>query len=154
MVLAPDNTRPPVNPKKKKEEHGKDHGHSSWRHGERDRVTERVTITLNPYEQDANLSTRPSQVRDAIVELCSRTLILGKRMASDLMKRDKNATELDSLHSLLEEPVANLQLTLDGNNDLLAKNQNLEAEMNNWKNLHANAERARKELAAKADKEI
>jgi len=51
-------------------------------------------------------------------------------MASDLMRRDKNATELDSLHSQLEESAANLQSTLNENNNLLARNQNLEAWMN------------------------
>jgi len=35
MVSTPNSTRPPINPKKRKEEHGKDRGRSSRRHGER-----------------------------------------------------------------------------------------------------------------------
>jgi len=108
-----------INPKKRKEEHGKDWGKASRCHGDRSperspkqgrgvggsssdpdflghdlRVAEKVSIKLNPYRQDAYLSACPSQVHDAFMELCSRTLVLGKRMASDLMKRDKNVTAL------------------------------------------------------------
>jgi len=123
-------TSRPVNPKKRKEDHGKDCGRSSWRHGERFssgrspkrgqlpgglgasgpdflghelNVAEKVNIMLNPYQQDAYLSARPSKVHDAFMELCSQTLVLGKRMASDLMKRDKNAAEVEGLRVKLDE---------------------------------------------------
>jgi len=132
VVSGPDTNRPPVNPKKRsKDDHGKDRGRSSRCHGERSssskspkrgrgvggssssdldffshdlRVAEGVTVTLNPFKQDS-LSARPSQVHDAFMELCSRTLILGKRMASDLLKRDKNAVEVEGLCSQSEKPL-------------------------------------------------
>jgi len=108
MPVAEGN-RPPINPKKRKE----DRGRSSRHHRERSslgkspkrgraaggssstdpkfldhdlQVAEKVTIKLNPYEQDAYLLAHPSQVHDALMGLCSRTLVLGKRIASDLMK--------------------------------------------------------------------
>ena len=113
-------------------------------------VAKGVTITLNPYEQDPY----DLQVYDAFIKLCSRTLVLDKFMAFDLMRRDKNATELDSLRSQLEESITNLQSALNENNNLLARNQNLKVEMNNWKILCAKAERVGKKLSMKADEEI
>ena len=103
MVAAPEGNRPSINSKNRKEDHGKDHGRSSRRHGEcsssgkspkRGRVVGgRVQLTLiswvttckwmkrsQSYEQDAYLSARPFQVHDAFMELCLRTLVLGKRM--------------------------------------------------------------------------
>jgi len=179
VVSGPDATRPPVNPKKRtKDDHGKDQGRYSRRHGELSsgkspkrgrgvggsssggldffshdlRVADGVT--LNPYEQDYFLSARPSQVHDAFMELCSRTLVLGKRMASDLLKRDKSAAKVESLRSQLEDSTAKLQLVLEGNNSLLGKNKDLEAEVNHWKGLCAKAERNGREVADKADEEI
>lgn len=61
---------------------------------------------------------------------------------------------MDSLCSQLEELIANLKSTLDEYNGLLDRNQHLEFEMNHWKNLCTEAERAGKKLAMKADKEI
>ena len=107
-------------------------------------MAEGMTITLNPYEQDAYLSARPSQVHDVFMELCSRILIIGKRVTSNMMKRDKNPTKLDSLCSQLEESASNLQSALSENNNLLARNQNLEAKINHWKNLCTEAERVSK----------
>jgi len=75
-------------------------------------------------------------------------------MASDLMKRDKNVVEVESLRSQLEESAANLQSALEGNNDLLAKNKNLEDEVNQWKSVCVEAERTEREVAEKADEEI
>jgi len=139
VVSASESNRPPMNPKKRtKKDHEKDHGRYSRCHGERSssgksprrdhmvwgssstdpdflghlQVVERVTITLNPYEQGAHLSARPSQIHYAFMELCSQTLVLDKRMASDLMKKDKNVVELDSLRAQLEESTTNLQSAL------------------------------------------
>lgn len=120
VVATPEGNRPPINSKNMKEGHGKDHGRSSRRHREcsslgkspkRGRVAGgRVQLTLiswvttckwirrsQPYKQDAYLLARPFQVHDAFMELCLCTLVLGKRMALDLMKQDKNVVELDNL---------------------------------------------------------
>jgi len=88
------------------------------------------------------------------MELCSRTLILGKRMASDLMKRDKSAAEVESLRSQLEESASKLQSTLEENNNQSAKNKDLEANNNHWKRLCAEAKRTGREATEKADEEI
>jgi len=158
VVLGPDTSCPPVNPKKRtNDDHGKDRGRSSRRHGEHSslgkfpkrgrgvggssssdldffshdlRVSEGVRVTLSPYEQDSFLSARPSQVHDAFMELYSRTLVLGKRMTFDLMKRDESAAEVESLRSQLEDSAAKLQSTFEENNNLLAKNKDLEANIN------------------------
>jgi len=45
-------------------------------------------------------------------------------------------------------------MTLEGNNDLLAKNKNLEVEVNQWKSLCVEAERTGRDVAEKADEEI
>ncbi|KAK7382366.1 hypothetical protein VNO80_01217 [Phaseolus coccineus] len=176
-VPAAEAVRPPSNPKRRKEDRGK----SSRRHGERSssgrspkrgrltggpsssgpdflghelNVAEKVSIKLNPYQQDAYLSARPSQVHDAFMELCSRTLVLGKRMASDLMKRDKNAAEVRVLQGKLDESSANLQSALAENTNLLSLNLNLEAEMRKWREKCELAERTGREVAVKADEEI
>ena len=171
----------PTNPKKRKEDHGKDPGKSSRRHGERSssgrspkrgrlpggpsssgpdflghdlNVAEKVSIMLNPYQQDAYLSARPSQVHDAFMELCSRTLVLGKQMVSDLMKRDKNAVEVEGLRTKLNESSASLKTKLTENATLLAQKEALEAEVARWKEKSELAERAGKEVAEKADNEV
>ena len=146
-VPAAETTRPP-NPKKRKEDHGKDCGKSSRCHGDRSssgkspkrgrlaggssssdpdflghelNVAEKVTVKLNPYQQDAYLSVRPSQMHDAFMELCSRTLVLGKRMASDLMERDKNVAEVEGLRVKLDESASKLQSVLTENTTLSAR---------------------------------
>jgi len=164
-------------PKKRKEDRGK----SSRRHGERSssgrspkrgqlpggpsssgpdflghdlNVAEKVNIMLNPYQQDAYLSARPSQVHDAFMELCSRTLVLGKRMASDLMKRDKNAAEVERLRAKLNESSASLKTKLSENATLLAQKEALEVEVARWKEKFELAERTGREVAEKADNEV
>ena len=159
-VPAVETNCPPTNPKKRKKDYGKGCGKSSRRHGERSssgkspkrgrvaggssssdpdflghelKVADKVTVKLNPYQQDAYLSVRPSQMHDAFLELCSRTLVLGKRMTSDLMKRDKNAVEAEGLRVKLGESIAKLQSALTENANLSARNQGLEAEMKKWK---------------------
>jgi len=62
--------------------------------------------------------------------------------------------KLDNLCAQLEESAANLQTTLNKNNNLLTKNQHLEVEVNNWKNLCVEAKRMGKEVAVKANEEI
>jgi len=168
-----------INSKKRKEEHGKDRGKSSRRHGDRSpgkspkrgrgvggsssgpdflghdlRVAEKVSIKLNPYQQDAYLSARPSQVHNAFMELCSCTLVLGKRMALDLMKRDKNVAELEALQDNLEKSVADLHAALAENTTLSANNQSLEAEVKRWKERCELAEKTGRKVGEKADKEV
>jgi len=171
----------PTNPKKRKEDHGKDRGKSSRRHGEHSssgrspkrgrlpggpgssgpdflghdlNVAEKVRIMLNPYQQDAYLSARLSQVHDAFMELCSRTLVLGKRMASDLMKRDKNAAEVEGLRAKLNESSASLKTNMAENAVLLTQKENLEAEVMRWKEKFKLAEKTGREIVEKADNEV
>jgi len=117
-------------------------------------VAEKVNIMLNPYQQDAYLSVRPSQVHDAFMELCSRTLVLSKRMASDLMKRDKNAVEVEGLRVKLDKSAANLQTKLAKNTTLLARNEVLEVEMKKWKDKFEMADRMGREVVERANEEI
>jgi len=180
-VPASEVNRPPSNPKKRKEEHGKDRGKSSLRHGECSssgkspkigrvaggssssdpdflgnelNVAEKVNVKLNPYQQDAFLSVRPSQMHDAFMELCSRTLVLSKRMASDLMKREKHAAEVEGLRVKLDELAAKLQSASAENANLSARNQSLEVEMKKWKEMCELVEKTGREVAEKADEEI
>ena len=179
-VPAAETNRPP-NPKKRKEDHGKDRGKSSRRHGDRSssgkspkrgrvaggssssdpdflghklNVAEKVTVKLNPYHQDAYLSVRPSQMHDTFMELCSRTLVLDKRMTSNLMKRDKNIAEVEGLRVKLDESTSKLQSALIENTNLSARNQGLEAEMKKWRERCELAEKTEREVADKADEEI
>jgi len=50
-------------------------------------------------------------------------------MAFDLMKREKSATEVESLRFQLEDSAAKLQSALEENNGLLAKNRDLKADV-------------------------
>jgi len=179
-VPAAETTRPP-NPKKRKEEHGRDRGKSSRRHGNRSssgkspkrgrlaggsssgdpdflghelNVAEKVTIKLNPYQQDAYLSVRPSQMHDAFMELCSRTLVLGKRMASDLVKREKSIAEVEGLRVKLSETTSKLESVLTENTGLSTRKQDLEAEVKMWRERCELAERTGREIADKADEEV
>jgi len=58
------------------------------------------------------------------------------------------------LRSQLEEFVVKLQLALEENNSLSAKNKDLEANINHWKSLCAEAERTGREVAENANEEI
>ena len=117
-------------------------------------VAEKVTVKLNPYQQDPYLSVRPSQMHDAFMRLCSRTLVLDKRMASDFMKKDKNIVKVKGLRVKLDESASKLQSVLTENTTLSARSQYLEAEMKKWKEICELAEKTGREIANKADEEI
>ena len=70
-------------------------------------VADRVVIGLNDYEKNQFVSTTRKELRDALLEVNARALLLSRELGEELMK--DNSTAMESLKSQLAEASSSLK---------------------------------------------
>jgi len=62
-------------------------------------VVERISIIMNLTMFEVFVSAKVGALHDAFMAICLRTLVLDKRMASNLLKKEKGLAKAEELRS-------------------------------------------------------